>query len=263
MMLPIFALLGPSAAHSGAAQLFIHPTFVELNDRQRNATVTIVNRGDAAGAFAIDWVDYAMTEEGGLTAMADNAPWSLQPHIRYSPRRVTLRPGETQIVRLALRRPTDVTEAEYYSHLKVVILNDDVDAAERPSAGDNSIVVAARTAISIPVIWRHGRAEPGAAIESVEIDAERRAVHVTVSRVGQLSTRGFLHLVQVTDSGARKSLAEPVPFVIYPSVAQRRATIALRDGQELDAGSSVEVVYSPDIELKRAGPMLDSYTFAP
>ena len=264
-LLAVLAALFSQVAFAGSAKLFIHPTLIELDDRQRSAALSVVNRGDAVGTFAIDWIDYAMTEEGGLTVAADDAEWSLQPHIRHSPRRVTLRPGETQTVKLALRR-RGVAKGEYYSHLKVLMLNDDVAApgtADDAAAGE-SLTIDARSAIAVPVVWRNTNAEPRAVIDSVVIDREQQALEVEITRIGDLSTRGFLHVLRVTGDGTRTPLTQPLPLVIYPSVERRTATVPLDAGAYVvDAQGPVEVVYSSSAETNDAATEFASYLLTP
>lgn len=268
-VLVVALLMRTETALAAAAQLYIHPTLVELDDRQRSATVNIVNRGDAAGAFAIAWVDYAMTAEGGLAATEGDVSWSLQPHVRYSPRRVTLRPGETQLIKIALRRSKDAPEGEYYSHLKVLTLNDDIDgtaglrngssASERPA-----VTIEARSAIAVPVIWRNSRAEPRAVIDSVRIDADLHELSVDVQRLGDLSTRGYLHVLRTARDGSRHALAEPMPLVIYPSLKRRVVKVPLsNDAGDIDLGIHTDVVYSPALEFAGAKPELASYRLLP
>ena len=244
----------------------MHPTLVELSDGQRSTTVSVVNQGDATGVFTIDWVDYTMTEDGGLVVHEGDAPWSLRPHTRYSPRRVTLRPGETQRVKLALRRGVDVPEGEYYSHLKVLILNDNVDAAAEQPGGEaattqRTLTVRARTALAVPVIWRNSRAKPLAVIETARFDPKSHELSVHVSRVGLLSTRGYLHVVHTAADGSRRTLAEPTPFVIYPSVGRRVARIAISavSADAIDSAGQVDVVYSTEKDISSAKPDLASY----
>ena len=204
-----------------------------------------------------------MTEDGGLVVHEGDAPWSLRPHTRYSPRRVTLRPGETQRVKLALRRGADVPEGEYYSHLKVLTLNDNVDAeAEKPggeaATTHRTLTVRARTALAVPVIWRNSRAKPLAVIETAHFDPESHELSVHVSRVGLLSTRGYLHVVHTAADGSRRTLAAPTPFVIYPSVRHRVARITI-SADAIDSAGQLEVVYSTEKDVSNAKTDLASY----
>ena len=193
--------LAPAPARADAA-LSISPTLVTFEGNQRSATITLTNRGDETGTFEMSWTDMTMNADGGLVKYEGQAPWSMQPYVRYSPRRVTLAPMESQVIEIALRRGQDVPEGEYYSHFKVLMLN-----SEDPSAGkgDADVPTAAaadsielRTAdaipiaVAIPIVWRNSRATSSAAIESVRIDRDANKLVVDVRRHGELSVRGYL-----------------------------------------------------------------------
>lgn len=202
-----------------------------------------------------------MTQNGGLSLADDDAPWSLQPFLRFSPRRVTLQPGETQVVKIALRPNRDAAQREYYSHLRVVTMEDDLEAAMSGSkAAGKAVTVSARTAIAVPVVWRNSSATPHARIESATFDLKQKAVVVELRRTGTLSTRGYLHLLDSDDgrdSEDLRALADPVPVVIYPSSEQRTVAIPLDAGQRLAVGT--EVVYSPDLEMTNRSTRFASY----
>ena len=240
----------PIAEAAAQAQLFVHPTLVMFSATHRNDVVHVVNQGDATGVFELEWRDSAMTPDGGLAAAGSDAPWSLQPLARFSPRRVTLRPGETQLVRIALRPTRDVAEGEYYSHLRVVTMEDNLEAAvSAGNTGDAAITVKARTAIAIPVVWRNSDALPQATIESASLDPDRNVLVVELRRLGKLSTRGYLHVVTTEGNGVR-AVAAPVPMVIYPSAERRTAIIPLVVAED-GTTARMQVIYT-------AGPEMDS-----
>ncbi len=257
--------LVPTLAQA-AAVLFIHPTLVMFEGNTRSATITLSNRGDQTGTFETSWSDMTMTADGGLRKIDGEAPWSVKSYVRYSPRRVTLKPSESQVVRIALRRGQNVPEGEYYSHFRVVTINSadpsDIEAAASAEAADSptSIRITARTAIAIPIIWRNSRATPEATIESVDIDREANQLSVEVRRHGNLSVRGNLHVFATAPDGTRQFLAEPVPLIIYPSLDARTMAIALKEG--VMAGnlpSGTDVYYSPDPELTDQSIVFASY----
>ena len=264
---PILLLLGiislvPSLAQAGAV-LFIYPTLVMFEDNERSASITLSNRGDQTGTFEMSWTDMTMMPNGGLVKYEGQAPWSLQSYVRFSPRRVTLAPLEAQVIRIALRRGQDVPEGEYYSHFRVLTLNseDPFDAAANPDEPTGAaITIEARSAVAVPIIWRNSRASSSASIEAVRVDRETNQISVDVMRHGQLSVRGFLHVVETTADGTRSSLAEPVPLVIYPSLDARTMTIELNDG--VSAGNA-EVYYSTDLEMTNKSVVIDSYSIVP
>lgn len=257
--------LFPALAQAGAV-LFIHPTLVVLEENERSATVTISNRGDQTGTFEMSWADMTMTPDGGLVKHDGPAPWSLQSYVRYSPRRVTLAPLEAQVVRIALRRGSNVPEGEYYSHFRVLTLNsEDPSAAEEDTSEPvaAAVVIEARSAVAIPIVWRNSRASSSASIEAVRIDQDTNQLSVDVQRHGPVSVRGYLHVLDTT-SGTRQPLAAPVPLVIYPNLDARTMTIELNDGiMAANLKRGTEVFYSSDLEMSDQSIVIDSYPINP
>ena len=238
----------PGLASAGRPVLLMHPTIVVFDARTRTADVHLVNRGDAPGVFALEWVDYSMTPEGGLLA-GPAGPWAVSPVVRFSPRRVTLAPGETQVVRMALRRPADAAEGEYRSHLKVLTLPDPSSQAGVPSGSGSSVQIVARPGMSIPVIWRNGSARPAARIDDVRLSAGGAGTDpeliVSVVRDGPMSVRGYVH---VRADGV--AIAVPAPLVIYGNLPGRTISIPLQarpDGAEISYTTSSDPLEAGDV----------------
>ncbi len=266
LLLAVMSLV-PAPAKADAV-LFIFPTAVMFEGNQRSAEITLTNRGDQTGTFELSWADMTMRPEGGLTRYEGQAPWSLQPYVRYSPRRVTLAPAESQIVKFGLRRGQNVPEGEYYSHFRVLTLNsEDPSAAEADvdePAARSGVTITARPAIAIPIIWRNSRATSSASIESVSIDQGANKLTVAVRRDGQLSVRGYLHVFETAPGGTRSFLADTVPLIIYPSLESRTMAIALNEG--VIAGSlprGTEVWYSSDPEISTQSIVFATYPIVP
>jgi len=265
LLTAIMSLL-PTLAQA-AAVLFIHPTLVMFEGNTRSATITLSNRGDQTGTFEMSWLDMAMTPEGGLVKNEGPTPWSIQSYVRYSPRRVTLAPLESQVIRIAVRRGLDVPEGEYYSHFRVLTLNSEDPLAPKADADEATgaaVVIEARSAVAVPIVWRNSRDSSSASIEAVRIDQDTNQLSVDVLRHGQLSVRGFLHVFETAADGSRSPLAQPVPLVIYPNLDARTIAIELNDGvmaSSLKSGS--KVFYSTDLELSDRSIVIDSYPIVP
>jgi P pilus assembly chaperone PapD len=259
--------LAPAAARADAV-LFIYPTIITFEGTQRSAEIILTNRGDETGTFETSWSDMTMTAEGGLMKYEGSAPWSVQPYVRHSPRRVTLAPAESQVIKIALRRSRDVPEGEYYSHFRVLTLNSEDPSASAADAAQPAAVpgvkIKARTAIAIPVIWRNSQAASSASIESARFRQGTNELTVAVRRHGLLSVRGYLHLFEAAPDGNASSLADPVPLVIYPSIEVRATTIALRDGVTADSlPRNVSIYYSPDLEMTGKSIVFASFPILP
>jgi P pilus assembly chaperone PapD len=265
LLLAILSLI-PALAQAGAV-LFIHPTLVVFEGNERSATITLSNRGDQTGTFEMSWTDMTMTPEGGLVKNEGPAPWSLQSHVRYSPRRVTLAPLEAQVVRIAVRRGTDVPEGEYYSHFRVLTLNsEDPSAAEEDTSEPvaAAVVIEARSAVAIPIVWRNSRDKSSASIEAVRIDQDTNQLNIDVLRHGPLSVRGYLHVLETAADGARSAVAQPVPLVIYPNLDARTMTIDMNEGiMASTLKSGTKVFYSTDLEISDRSVVIDSYPIVP
>ena len=266
LLLAVMSLV-PAPSRAGAV-LFIYPTLVMFEGNQRSAEITLTNRGDQTGTFEMSWSDLSMTPGGGLAKYEGQAPWSVQPYVRYSPRRVRLAPSESQIIKIALRRGQDVPEGEYYSHFKVLTLNSEDPSAETAEADEPvmaaSVSITARAALAIPIIWRNSRATSSASIESVRIDRDANKLSIDVRRHGQLSVRGYLHVFETAPDGTRSYLAEPVPLIIYPGLDARTMDIALKDGVMADnLPRATDVYYSQDLKITASSIMFASYSIVP
>jgi len=260
-------LLGPVHAWGGAV-LFIYPTLIMFDGNKRSATITLTNRGDAIGTFETSWTEHEMTPEGGLVKVEGEVPWSVQPYVRYSPRRVTLEPSESQVIKVALRRDQAAPKGEFYSHFKVVTLNsqdlqDEANEEAEPKS-DSAVTIRARSAVAIPIIWRNSPDEQRAAIESVVIDRDANQLKIDVRRLGDLSVRGFIHVYGETADGSRGELADAVQLVIYPSVEKRSMAVTLNEGTTAEAlASNAEVVFTSDPDVVNEETTLASYPIVP
>lgn len=238
-------------ACANKANLVLTTTSVMLDNNTRYASVHIVNQGQRTGVFEINWLDHTMNEQGELVAWKppSRSPWSIQPYIRYSPRRVTLGPGESQLIKIALKAQARQAEkGEYFSHLKVITINNNVEEtlllAKRGNKtinkkNDSHIKINSRLGISVPVIWRHDVPSPKAKLTLKEIDTTNNSLLLTINRQGLSSTRGFLHIFQDADN---KDFMLPVPVVIYPNVAHREIRLSLPI--EYPANNNFNIVYS-------------------
>jgi P pilus assembly chaperone PapD len=89
--------------------LLISPTEVKLGGRIRSGLVTFKNQAPERTSYRVSVVGPLDSDEG-----IDASKW-----IRFSPRRVTLSPGEIQKVRVLVRMPPDAEKGKYIARLLV------------------------------------------------------------------------------------------------------------------------------------------------
>ncbi|SFJ86576.1 hypothetical protein [Caulobacter sp. UNC279MFTsu5.1] len=165
------------------ADLSISPKRVTFDEAGRSATVYIFNRGSQAATYSLGLVDRVMTPDGQIRTVAEsaNAPEGAAANARlksaaalltFAPRRVTLRPGESQTVRIRVLRPADLAVGEYRTHLTVTDVPPETagltaEEAAAPGAGELAVRIVALFSVSIPVIVRQGPADVQAGIDAV------------------------------------------------------------------------------------------------
>lgn len=237
-----------NVSFAAKASLILHPTQLFISEDDRNQTIRVINNGDATGVFEVSWVDYQMKPDGGFDEWLGEQPaaWSLQDKVRYSPRRVTLAPGESQNIKIMVQRKATPPANEYYSHLKVIIatanLDEEVEESVTPDA--TSIEVKTRSGISVPIIWRNPNITPQAEIPSASMNWQANTLDFRLDRVSGVSTRGYIHVIK---NGGGKSITEPVHTVVYPSVDHRQVAIPMAAGS-LTTGDKITLIYSEQLD---------------
>ncbi len=89
--------------------LLVAPIEVNLGGRNRSGVITVRNQASERTTYRLSVVNPLATDEG-----TDASDW-----IRFSPRRVVLNPGETQVVRVLVRKPADAKKGKYIARLLV------------------------------------------------------------------------------------------------------------------------------------------------
>src|ERR1700756_4358671 len=156
----------------GGADLNVSPKRLVFKQNARIDSVLIFNSGDAAATYNISCIDRLMTVDGGLHALggADLKPdvaalagkvRSARALVLFTPRRVTLQPGETQTVRIRVTRPADLAPGEYRTHLTVTAVPPQDQGLTAEQAGqaaptEMSVRLIPLFSISIPIIVRQG-----------------------------------------------------------------------------------------------------------
>ncbi len=247
--LTLMCQLFSSKAAVAKASLFLTEDVLFITSEQQVTSVDVINRGSKTGVFAVRWLDHEMQADGRLERIKTGQPaHSLVPWVRFSPRRVTLRPGQSQKIKIALKRNAFTQHPkEYYSHLNVTTLNDDLEATlaqHKQNSPDSGMQIKAKIGISIPVIWRHNvqLAKPSMLWTS----KNPQDFIVTVTKQGESSIRAYVHVFNYAQEP--KAVAGPYPVVMYPNVQSRDVKLK----PEHIAGEMLKLVLSESIHPNHA-----------
>lgn len=184
------------STHADGALQF-YPQRLVLDGRQRSAELTLVNSGSKPAGYSIEMIDILYEDNATITVVdtVDKLPAnfpSARSLVRFSPRRVRLAAGESQTVRVLVKRDTKLPDGEYRVHARFVQLPDVVadiplsdDNVKRTSDSNVSIDVAA----AIPVIIRQGNTSAIGSVQSVTLAVDKKVttLDLKLSRVGNRS----------------------------------------------------------------------------
>jgi P pilus assembly chaperone PapD len=235
----------------GKAGLVITPTRVEIDNKQRSASVTLANNGYARGVYKIMLVNKTMTESGEIVeAKAGDKGDFADKFLRISPRRVVIEPGQSQSIRILARLPKDLASGEYRSHLSVMIIPDEDDKAPADLANDQLIIaVKANYGVSIPVIVRHGKVSAYAQMGKVSYRPANKEkkddAHVifNITRSGNESLYGDIKIIHVSNKGEQvvKTMGG---IAVYTPNTLRKFDITLDSTESAKiAGGTIKVLY--------------------
>jgi fimbrial chaperone protein len=253
------------AEQGGAGSLLVAPTRLVLEGRTRNAEMVLSNTGTEAATYRIALTFYRMGENGEMVHVETPSAEDRAAHglLRYSPRQVTLEPGASQILRVALRKPPDLAPGEYRSHFVFT----PVIPAGKPSeaSGDDmGATVHMIVSVSIAVIVREGETAATATLDPPILEpgegAAAPALDVTIRRTGNRSLYGKLVATfqPVGGQAVQVGLAKGIGVYVPNGVRHFRLSLKPPAGVTLRAGR-LEVRF---IDEESEGRVLASATLA-
>lgn len=199
-------LIAPGAAQ---AQLLITPLQVVMENRERSTEVILVNTTAQTMTYRITWEQYSQLPGGGYNPMeVEPGDMSLQNFAVFSPRQVTLAPNEKQTVRIAVRRPADLADGEYKSHMKFSVVPGPRNE-QAPESGV-SLGVYVNINFSIPVVYRAGDYDIQVELGTPEFDINENSgvlrVHVPVERSGIHGAIGRVEIYHTPAGGGESEM---------------------------------------------------------
>ena len=195
-----------------------------------------------------------MTSEGGMKLVDENEPGLYSDEmIRFSPRLVTLEPGQSQTVRLMLRKKRGMADGEYRSHMMFQSLPDpaasDVSnlTSENPDA--LSIKLVPIIGISIPVIVRQGELSADVSLSGFEIKQSntveaQSVLSLQIDRKGNKSIYGDFRVYFTPKGGVPIVIGQLNGVAVYTSLDSRSVEIKLQTPPDVNlSNGELHVTY--------------------
>jgi hypothetical protein len=253
-----------SVGRAQVADLNVSPKRLVLEQTSRAGAIYIFNRGARAATYAVSLDDKVMTPDGAIrtpddAAAAPGGPATIararsaRSMILFTPHRVTLQGGSSQVVRLQVLRPVGLAAGEYRAHLTVRELPPETEGltAEQAAADENgslSVHITTLLALSIPVIVRQGPSDVRAGVEGVSYsvgDGPARIARVSLQlvRQGESSLFGDVEIRRLAGDKPGELVGVLRGVGVYPEVDRRTVEVAL--SRIPQPGARLAIVFRP------------------
>jgi P pilus assembly chaperone PapD len=260
IVLLAWALLPLPAQAQSVGDLMVAPTRIIFDERDRTREVNLINQGNKEATYRISFENMTMGEDGAYKEITEPVAGEkfADPYLRFSPRQVTLKPGEVQKIRIMLRKTGDMAPGEYRSHMLFRALppenvGEDVEA-QKVEDGKVAVRLIPIFGVSIPVIFRSGDlASPNATLESASMDKGpdgQKLVLVKIARSGDESIYGDMNITFTPQGGAQQydvgqlrgvSVLAPYPSRIF------KVPVYGPEGTDIAKGT-LKIVYRKPVE---------------
>jgi hypothetical protein len=169
---------------------------------KRAEVLTLINDSDEEQTYRLSWRNMSMKDGKSLNVVeeGDVIPGfnPADQMVIFAPRRITIPAGGSQQVRLMLRKPAELADGEYRSHLWI---RPEEDAVKFTAPGATpqedtdtatSIQIKMLAGVNFPIIVRHGKTAATATITNAKMTPQGDVMLVTfdLNREGNRSLYG-------------------------------------------------------------------------
>lgn len=225
-----------TSAHSN---MLISPTRVLMDGENSSATMKLRNTSSGSRTYRLVWEDKRANEDGSYSKIPEGEQWlSAKEMVRFSPRQITVGPGENQTIRFSWRPSADLPVGEYRSHLLLQVIPDisEPSSTLETPADENGVGVQVfmQMSFSIPVVVRHNTDVPQVSIAGVKPvplnNGKKMGLELTFNRSGNASSFGKVSIEMQRDSNSPVELiGEHRELAIFQEISERKITVPLRD----------------------------------
>jgi len=250
-------------------QLMVSPTRIVFEGSERTKQINLINNGSETGRFRISFVRKNMNSSGKITVVDDKEPGMYSDGmVRFSPRQVTLEPGQSQTVRLMLRKKSGTANGEYRSHMMFQALPDpdatDVNQLTSGKSEGVSIQMIPVVGITIPIIVRQGKLDSKVSLSDFEIEQAntvkaQSTLSLKINRQGDKSAYGDFRVYFAPKGGSPVVIGQVNGVAVYTSTTSRALKIKLNVPDKFNlSNGELHVTYLLPGEDKKGGLIAES-----
>jgi P pilus assembly chaperone PapD len=220
-----FALLSVNAN----ASLLIYPIRVSFDEIEKRAELTLSNTSTQTNTYRLAWVEKRALPERGYINLSEEEVKDqsiASSMLRFSPRQVTLQPGERQLIKLVLRRPRDLAEGEYRSHLLFKALPPEKNDNDEENTSTSINIV---LSFSVPVTVQQGKYNAQVSLKGASIAYNPSTVSSNVSlklaREGLHSSSGDISAYWTPSGGEETLIAKLADYNIWSELSEANISL--------------------------------------
>ncbi|MHA1540522.1 MAG: hypothetical protein ACTSXL_00920 [Alphaproteobacteria bacterium] len=251
------------ATSSVSADFLVHPQKIVFSGKDKTKSIQITNMGSEAKSYKMKFVELYPMKSGAyrniekrngnlvfvdkglnkkkkpiekispLTTTQASKVKFASPFIDYSPRRITLNPNETQIIRLMLNKKARKNkDIEARSHFYIQEKNVIQKAQPKSRSKKMSFNIQGLPGVTIPVVARFGKTSVEGRFKNINVSNSNSGAQLslTLERKGDQSLRG--NIVVYKDEGffySDTEIGRVANFAVYSNLTERYIKIPLHD----------------------------------
>jgi hypothetical protein len=239
-LLSTLFFFGADPVQAQAFEVLIAPTRVVFDNTGRTKEVVIVNRSAETETYDIDFENKRFNEDGEATTVneAIDGEKFADGMLKLSAHTITIAPGESQVVRVLLRKAAGLEAGEYRTHL--VVRGQPKEDAPIVTGGDTqgvSVKLIPIYGLSIPVLVRQGSLSSAVSITQAMLSNPAQdgtgRLELVLSRSGDRSAFVDISLKGPDNAKGIAPLVVLKGLSIYAPLSQRRVQVQLSADQLL------------------------------
>lgn len=264
-------------AIAGFGDVNVYPKRIVLDGKRQIKTIGLFNKTINEGDYQISIASFGMMPSGqilafdnGLDPVVQARVKTAEQFLRHSPRRVTLRGAESQLINVMARAPSDLPDGEYRSHFVITAIPRELagptsieQAAGETDAGEVGVTIYPRFGISIPVILRIGETTLDVGLSDLQLVKTSDGKAALSFKINRQGTRSAFGDIVIRAQGVEEPLVSLKGVGVYPEIDSRQLVVPLdrqADVARLTRGTAVTVTYLDDDA--EPGNILAERTFA-
>ncbi len=236
----LLLLIGTTNAFA-QGDLLISPLRVIFEGSKKSQEISLANVGKDTATYSVSIVDIRMKDDGSFETITtpDTGQRFAGPYMRFFPRKVTLAPNESQVVKIQLMKTSSMEPGEYRSHLYFRAVPDEKPLGENSKKDSAKISIQLKPifGITTPVIIRVGENDANVSLTDASLttgDNKKHIVGLTFNRTGSMSVYGDLVIQHVSPEGKTTLLKNVKGVGVYTPNKLRRFRVELDDDKPFD-----------------------------